>query len=183
MLIAQQKERENIAEYILYMYQIEDVIRAYRFDMEEILEHYVRPQLPDDSFLGQYRAWYQRIINEMKSNKLEKVGHLLSLNEVMVELSYLHTTLLTATKDPKYLGIYEVASRNINEFKDKSNLKDKNDVEIAFHAMYMKLLLRLQKKEISAETEEAFDSMRIMLAYLSQGYHKMKAGDLDFLKN
>lgn len=183
MLVAKQKERENIAEYILYMYQVEDVIRAYRFDIEEILEQYVRPQLPDESFMGQYREWYQKIINEMKSNKLEKVGHLPSLNEVLIELSYLHTTLLTATKDPKYLGIFEVASKNINEFKDKSNLKDKNDVEIAFHAMYMKLLLRLQKKEISAETEEAFDSMRIMLAYLGQGYHKMKAGDLDFLKN
>ena len=72
---------------------------------------------------------------------------------------------------------------NINDFKQKSNLKDKNDIEIAFHAMYMKLLLRLQKKEISAETEDAFDSMRIMLAYLSRGYHKMKSGDLDFLKN
>jgi len=52
-----------------------------------------------------------------------------------------------------------------------------------FGAMYMKLLLRLQKKEISAETEEAFDAMRIQLAYLSQAYHKMKRGDLDFLKN
>ncbi len=183
MLVAQQKLQENIAEYILYMYQIEDVIRAYNFDMEEIIEHYVRPQLPDESFLGQYREWYQRIINELKANKLEKTGHMPSLNEVLVELSYLHTTLLTATKDPKYLGIFEVASKNIEEFKQKSNLKDKNEIEIAFHAMYMKLLLRLQKKEISAETEEAFDSMRIMLAYLSRGYHKMKSGDLDFLKN
>ena len=183
MLVAKQKQQENIAEYILYMYQIEDVIRAYKFNMDDILEHYVRPQLPDESFLGQYREWYQRIINEMKSNKLETAGHLPSLNEVLIELSYLHTTLLTATKDPKYLGIIEVAGTNINDFKQKSNLKDKNDIEIAFHAMYMKLLLRLQKKEISAETEEAFDSMRIMLAYLSQGYHKMKAGDLDFLKN
>ncbi len=183
MLVAKQKQQENIAEYILYMYQIEDVIRAYRFDMEEILEHYVRPQLPDESFLGQYREWYQKIINEMKSYKLEKAGHLPSLNEVMIELSYLHTTLLSATKDPKYIGIVDVSLPNINDFKDKSNLKDKNDIEIAFHAMYMKLLLRLQKKEISAETEEAFDSMRIMLAYLTRGYHKMKAGDLDFLKN
>jgi len=183
MLVAQQKQQENIAEYILYMYQIEDVVRAYKFDIEEILEHYVRPQLPDESFMKQYREWYQRIINEMKANKLETAGHMPSLNEVMVELSYLHTTLLTATKDPKYLAIMETASPNINEFKEKSNLKEKNDLEIAFHAMYMKLLLRLQKKEISAETEEAFDSMRIMLAYLSRGYHKMKAGDLDFLKN
>ena len=183
MLVAKQKQQENIAEYILYMYQIEDVIRAYRFDMDELLKHYVRPQLPDESFMGQYREWYQKIINEMKACKLETVGHLPSLNEVMIELSYLHTTLLTATKDPKYIGIFEVASGNIDGFKEKSNLKEKNDIEIAFHAMYMKLLLRLQKKEISAETEEAFDSMRIMLAYLSRGYHKMKAGDLDFLKN
>ena len=183
MLVAQQKLKENVAEYILYMYQIEDIVRAYNFDIEEILEHYVRPQLPDESFLSQYRQWYQRIINEMKSNKLEKAGHMPSLNEIMIELSYLHTTLLTATKDPKYIGIMETASVNINDFKQKSNLKDKNDIEIAFHAMYMKLLLRLQKKEISAETEDAFDSMRIMLAYLSRGYHKMKSGDLDFLKN
>ena len=183
MLVARQKQQENIAEYILYMYQIEDVVRAYKFDMEEIIEHYVRPQLPDESFLGQYRQWYQRIINEMKANKLETAGHMPSLDEVMIELSYLHTTLLTSTKDPKYIGIIEAAAPNISDFKQKSNLKDKNDIEIAFHAMYMKLLLRLQKKEISAETEEAFDSMRIMLAYLSRGYHKMKAGDLDFLKN
>lgn len=183
MLVAKQKQQENIAEYILYMYQIEDVIRAYRFNMDDILEHYVRPQLPDESFLGQYREWYQKIINEMKSYKLEKAGHLPSLNEVLIELSYLHTTLLTATKDPKYISILEVAAPNIEGFKNKSDLKDKNDIEIAFHAMYMKLLLRLQKKEISAETEEAFDSMRIMLAYLSRGYHKMKSGDLDFLKN
>ena len=137
MLVAQQKLQENIAEYILYMYQIEDVVRAYKFDVEEIIEHYVRPQLPDESFLKQYRQWYQRIINEMKANKLETAGHMPSLNEVMVELSYLHTTLLTSTKDPKYLGIMEAAAPNIAEFKQKSNLKDKNDIEIAFHGMYM----------------------------------------------
>ena len=47
MLIAQQKLKENIAEYILYMYQIEDVIRAYNFDLERIMDEYVRQQLPD----------------------------------------------------------------------------------------------------------------------------------------
>ena len=54
MLIAQQKLKENIAEYILYMYQIEDVIRAYQFDLDSILENYVKPQLPDNSFLSSY---------------------------------------------------------------------------------------------------------------------------------
>ncbi len=79
--------------------------------------------------------------------------------------------------------MFERALPMIEEFKDKSNLKDKNEIEIAFHAMYMKLLMRLQKKEISAETEDAFDAMRVMLAYLSKAYAQMKAGDMDFLNN
>ena len=183
MHIAQQKLQENIAEYILYMYQIEDVIRAYQLDVDLIIENYVRPQLADESFVGQYKQWYLDLISQMKSQKIEKSGHLLSLKEVMVELSYLHNTLLNMTKDQKYIDVFDRANKFIEEFKAKSNLKDKNQIEVAFHAMYMKLLLRLQKKEISPESEEAFDAMRMMLAYLSRGYHKMKSGDLDFLNN
>jgi len=183
MLIAKQKINENIAEYILYMYQIEDVIRAYNFDLEAIIENYVRPQLPDESFIGQYRNWYSGLIQQMKSQQLQKSGHILELSEIMVELSYLHNTLINLTGDHKYKDLVDRSSPIVEEFRGKSNLKDKNQVELLFGAMYMKLLLRLQKKEISAETEEAFDAMRIQLAYLSQAYHKMKRGDLDFLKN
>jgi hypothetical protein len=183
MLVAEEKKRKNIAEYVLYMYQIEDVIRAYKFDLDAIIAGFVQPQLPDESFTNQYRQWYADIISQMKMQKIEKTGHLLSTQDVLIELSYLHNTLLTIAKDAKYISVFEATNKVIIEFREKSNLKNKNEVEIAFHAMYMKLLLKLQKKEISAETEEAFDSMRVMLAYLSKSYHKMKAGDLDFLKN
>ncbi len=183
MHIAKQKLEENIAEYILYMYQIEDVIRAYNFDVDAIMENYVQPQLPDESFSNQYRSWYNDLVRQMKLQKIEKSGHLFSLQEIIVELSYLHNTLLNMTKDHKYVSVYETANKYIEEFKLKSNLKDKNHLELAFHAMYMKLLLKLQQKEISAATEEAFDAMRIMLAYLSQAYRRMKAGDMNFLNN
>ena len=183
MFIAQQKEKENVAEYMLYMYQIEDVLRAFKFDIDLILESYVKPQVKNDSFLPQYKRWYLELISEMKEQRIQKSGHLLRLKEVLIELSYLHNTLLNTTKDPKYKDIVDRASPLIDEFKDKSNLKKLNNIEVSFHAMYMKLLLKLQKKDISAETEDAFDAIRIMLAYLSRGYAKMKAGDLDFLQN
>ena len=32
MIIARQKRKENIAEYLLYMWQVEDLIRANKFD-------------------------------------------------------------------------------------------------------------------------------------------------------
>lgn len=183
MLIAQQKLEENIAEYILYMYQIEDVIRAYNFDVDAIIDQFVRPQLTDETLIPHYTQWYKGLIRDMQDQRKQKAGHLLELNEILVELSFLHNTLLGQVSDGKYTGVVEAAQPYIEEFKQKSNLKDKNDIELLFGAMYMKLLLRLQKKEISPETEEAFDSMRIMLAYLSQAYHKMKRGELDFLSN
>ena len=183
MLVAEQKKNSNIAEYILYMYQVEDVIRAYQLDLDAIMENYVKPQLPDDSFVAQYRKWYNSLIIQMRSEKIEKSGHLMSIQEVIVELSYLHNTLLNLTNNDKYKNIFAAASEHIEAFKEKSDLKDKNHVEIAFHALYMKLLLRLQKREISPASEEAFDSMRVMLAFLSRAYVKMKQGDLDFLNN
>lgn len=183
MLIAQQKLKENIAEYILYMYQIEDIIRAYHFDLDNLMETYVNASIPNPSFKESYRRWYGDIILKMQSQKIEKAGHLMELQEILMEISYLHNTLINLTGDHKYKDIFERANTYLNEFKEKSNLKDKNQVEIAFHALYMKLLLRLQNKEISAETEEAFDAMRMMLAYLSKAYSQMKEGNMDFLQN
>lgn len=180
MLIAQQKSKENIAEYILYMYQIEDLIRTFNFDLDRIMNEFVAKQLPDKSFHKSYETWYADLIRQMKSQKIEEKGHLFLIQEVMIELSFLHNTLLNMTSDTKYKALYERATEHIEAFKEKSNLKDKNHVEIVFHAMYMKLLLKLQQKEISAESEESFDSMRILIAYLSRAYHQMKAGTLDF---
>jgi CheY-like chemotaxis protein len=82
----------------------------------------------------------------------------------------------------------DLRSININSYimflTIKSDLKDNHPVEVCFQALYMKLLLRLQKKDVNAESEQAFDSMRILLAYLTKGYHEMKAGNMEmFEKN
>lgn len=183
MLIAQKKYNENIAEYILYMYQIEDVIRAYHFDVDKIISHFVQPQLPDKSFIEHYRNWYNGLVRDMQSEKIEESGHRLELQEVLIELSYLHNSLLTVVNDEKYKALYATALPLIEDFVEHSNLKEKNYVEVCFHALYMKLLMRLQKKEISAETEEAFDAMRILVAYLSRAYHQMKSGEGQYWNN
>ena len=36
MIVAKQKRKENIAEYLLYMWQVEDLIRANQFDIDSI---------------------------------------------------------------------------------------------------------------------------------------------------
>ena len=36
MIIAQQKRRDNIAEYLLYLWQVEDLLRACSLDIDKV---------------------------------------------------------------------------------------------------------------------------------------------------
>jgi len=58
-----------------------------------------------------------------------------------------------------------------------------NTVELCLNGLYLKLLMRLSKQEITSATETAFDSFRKLIAYLTIQYHKMKNGDLQFNYN
>lgn len=183
MHISQQKLKENIAEYVLYMYQIEDLIRSYKFDLEAIYSQFISKQVPSEAIAKQYKDWYADLINQMDYENIKKSGHLSQVREVHMELAYLHNALLEISADGKYKGLVDRSAQHIEEFRKKSDLGDIHPVEVAFHALYMKLLLKLQGKEISAETEDAFDSMRILLAFLAKKYKLMKSGDENFLNN
>jgi len=182
MFVAQQKEQNNIAEYIIYMYQLEDLIRAYKFDIDTIREKIIQPQVKSASLEAEAVKWYEDIIEEMKSRNLERKGHLHRIGEVITELIYLHNTLKDVVEDQKYLDLLNAAEDNIEAFRGKSDLKELHLVEVCFQALYMKLLLKLQGKEIAAESENAFDTMRILLAYLTKGYHQMKKGDMSMFE-
>jgi hypothetical protein len=119
----------------------------------------------------------------MKVRGLENEGHTETVNEVIMELVYLHTTLLTIVNDEKYKTLVEHAAEYLNEFKGKANMTQRNDIEVLLHAMYMKLQLKIRKQEISAETEEAMDKLRIQLAYLAREYSRMKSGNWSFGQN
>ena len=43
MYISQQLKQQNIAEYLLYMWQVEDLIRANGFDIEKIKKCIIEP--------------------------------------------------------------------------------------------------------------------------------------------
>ncbi len=178
MFISQEKLQNNIAEYVIYMYQVEDMVRAYNFNIEKIRTQVIRPQVKSDSLEAEAVKWYKEVITEMKTRDLLKKGHLHRLGEVITEMIYLHNTLKDVVEDKKYLDLIDAAEENVEAFQKKSDLGAIHFVEVCFQALYMKLLLKLQGKEIGAESEAAFDTMRIILAYLTQAYHQMKAGDM-----
>lgn len=173
MIIAQEKKKDNIAEYILYMWQIEDMIRACEFDMQIIEEKLIAGYQTDETLREEIRHWYSQLIADMKKEGIEKAGHLTFLKDNVYKLYKLHTQLLGDDAEIKYDEIFKWAKPNIRIFREKSRDQASNDVEIALNALYSLLILRLQKKDISNETEEAMRTFSNFMGYLSQKYKSL----------
>lgn len=178
MYISRQKKEENIAEYVLYMWQIEDVIRACKLDLDTIEKTIISNQEIEEEQKAELKSWYKDLCNKMKLQKVVESGHIREVNEVVEELSMLHNSLLTYYKDEKYIEFYSIAEQYMSEFKKVSNNPTASNIEVLFTALYAKLILKLQGKEISSSTEEAFQAFRNVLAYLAAKYKQLQNGEL-----
>ena len=61
MDIAQAKRRENVAEYILYLWQIEDLLRALQFSPEAVFSQLVAPRNLGEEQQLVYLQWYMEL--------------------------------------------------------------------------------------------------------------------------
>ena len=111
----------------------------------------------------------------MRLEKVEKSGHIQVLKNDVNELTELHFFLLHETRDMRYQQIVAQAAANLVEFREKSGVDESvGDVELALNALYGILMLRLEKKEISVQTEQAVRTFSNMIAYLAARYNKME---------
>lgn len=179
MLISQQLRKENIAEYVLYMWQIEDIIRAYNFDLSAIKHNYIsRFELNDDQ-RDEMVDWYGNLIRMMREEGVSSDGHI-QINKIVVQqMAELHAQLLASTKFPFYNAEYYKVLPFIVELRNKSS-KDLNEIETCLNALYGVMLLRIQQKPISASTENAIKEITTFLGMLSDYYKKDKEEGLKF---
>ncbi len=178
MQIAKKTLENNIAEHVLYMFQIEDLIRANSLDLETISNTLLKPQIKEDKLLSEYENWYKNLIKRMKIEGVKEKGHLSEINEILMELLMLHDTLLNVLKDKKYAMVYEKALPALKDFQQKSNSGNLNIIEVGFNALYSKMILNLKGQKFTPATEEAFKTISDLLAHLAAYYKKMKNGDL-----
>lgn len=87
MIIAQAKRKENIAEYLLYMWQVEDTIRAYHFDIDEIDKNIISRFQVDDETKAKIKDWYENLIKMMELEHVKEKGHL-QINKKRAHHSY-----------------------------------------------------------------------------------------------
>lgn len=178
--IAQKLKKKNIAEYLIYMWQVEDMIRAYHLDLDAIKQQLINPTSQSLESQEDEIQWYEELIDMMYAEGVKDKGHLQINQNIIISLTDLHNQLISCTKYPFYNSAYYKALPFIVELRAKNKDEEKTDIEISFDALYGLMLLRLQKKDITPETNTAVKAIASFLSMLASYYAKDKAGELKF---
>ncbi len=180
MFIAQQLRQTNIAEYLLYMWQIEDTIRAFGCSLPRIRREYIDRFDYSDEQKEEEADWFGNLIRMMNEEGCREQGHL-QINRVTLQiLSELHGQLLASPKFPFYNAEYYKVLPFIVELRNRGANKQEGEIETCLNLLYGVMMLRLQKKEVSTSTEHAVKEISTFIGMLSDYYKKDKEEGLKF---
>lgn len=179
MFIAQELRKKSIAEYLLYMWQMEDLIRAYGCSLARIRREYIDRFDYTDEQKDEETDWFGNLIRMMNEEGRRQEGHL-QINKIIVkDLADLHNRLMLSGKFPFYNAEYYKVLPFIVELRNKGD-KEVNEIENCLDALYGVMLLRLQQKPVSDETESAIKEITTFIGMLSDYYIKDRTEGLDF---
>ena len=179
MFIAQELRKKSIAEYLLYMWQVEDIIRVYGCSLSRIRREYIEQFDYDDEQKEDLADWYGNLVTMMNQEGKREHGHLQINQIVLQDLAELNAQLLNSTKFPFYNAEYYKVLPFIVELRNKGD-KEVGEIETCMNALYGTMLLRLQKKDITPNTEHAIKEITTFIGMLSDYYIKDKTEGLKF---
>lgn len=173
--VADKKKAQNIPEYIIYMYQMEDLLRVYNFNMEDIRQYVISHYPISEAEKTEAAIWFADLAFEMKKAKVEETGHLPVTQELVDQLASLHWTLLKTDKD--YFDLYQNAKPHLIRLPlEAGENAPKHEIQIAINAIYGQLLARLRSREVPGEILEATDTFGNILSYLNWVYFNQEEG-------
>jgi len=162
------------------MWQVEDTIRAFGCSLQRIKNEYVARFDYDDEQKEELVDWYGNLIRMMNQEGCREKGHL-QINKVTLQLlTELHQQLLASPKFPFYNTEYYKVLPFIVELRNRGANKDEGEVETCLNLLYGVMMLRLQKKEISTNTQHAVKEVSTLMGMLSDYYKKDKEEGLKF---
>ncbi len=179
MFIAKSIREKSVVEYLLYMWQMEDLIRAYGCSLTRIRREYIDRFEYTDQQKDEEEDWFGDLIRMMNQEGKREKGHL-AINEVLLQdLGDLHVRLLQSTRFPFYSAEYYRVLPFIVELRQKGD-KEIGEVETCLNALYGVMLLRMRLKTISPETAHAFKAITTFLGMLSDYYIKDRTEGLEW---
>lgn len=164
--IADRKKAQNIGEYLIYMYQMEDLIRSYQGNLEEIYTYVISHYPVDEEEKQEIKTWFGELAAQMQVEGLLERGHLKSLQEIVNSLLELHYQLLKS--DSGYVQTFHQVKPHLLEAIDAAAGEEVgNEIQICLNGVYGLLLCRLLGKKVSDRQLEAANAFGDVLSFLS----------------
>lgn len=183
MLIAQQKRRENIAEYILYLWQLEDLLRALKFSPEAIYTALVEPNECDENRKQQIFMWYMSLANLLREEGKAEQGHLSHTLHLISDLENLHLQLLELPVGQQYKALWEPLKEELPRLRIVLARDGVGDMELCFRALYATMLYRIKGDESKqGAIEDVVGLISPAVALLAQLYGQVECGEIDLYK-
>ncbi len=182
MFIAQQLRKDNIAEYILYMWQIEELIRAYNLDIDKIDKNIISPYPVDDNKKKTLYEWYESLIDMMRSENVVEKGHLQLNKNTIKQLEEFHTELYqdNSQQTSDYKRAYHQIQSTLMDIRKQLSENSMSDIEVCFTFLFGIMVLNMKKKTISETTQNAQKSITLFLKSFSEYFRKYELGEFQF---
>ena len=169
--VAQKKKSQNIGEYLIYLYQMEDLIRSYQGNMEEIKRYVISHYPVSDQEKSELAVWFEDILEQMKSQGIMEKGHLKELQDLVENLANLHWKLLKT--DKAYFDTYTKAKPFIlDAILAAAGENPGNEIQICLNGIYGLLLCRLLGKKVEDAQLRAAEAFGEVLSYLNLVYQE-----------
>ena len=166
MFIAQKLRSQSVSAYLIYMYQVEDLIRAYGLDAERIAAEYLPRFGYDEKQMTEAKEWYESLARMMKEEGKEETGHVRVVQNTLELLEDHHQELLADSDEQEYRTAYYKALPHIVALRAQGNNKDKKEMENCIDALYGATLLKMQGKELSLGTQTALKPISDLLGLI-----------------
>lgn len=150
------KKKDNIAEYILYLWQMEDYLRAFPRAMD------------DENTVPELRNELQDLSLMLHEENILAGGHLQLAKNALRELEDLADELYD--EEATYRAAMIRLQPQLNLFKAKTDRPTMSDVEAGLTLLYQVMLLRVQKREITRQTMQVVEEVTSWMKYLSRTY-------------
>ena len=170
MIVARKLRKQNITAYIIYMFQVEDIIRAYGLDVDRICKEYLPKFQYTEEQIAEQRDWYAGLIRMMQEEGVKENGHVQVVKNTLLLMADRHRELLADSKQPFYSAAYYKALPYIVELRSKGRNKEKDEIENCVDALYGATVLKMQGRELSDETKQALQPITHLLEMLGKLY-------------
>lgn len=184
MDIAQSKRKENIAEYILYIWQLEDLLRAMQFSPEAVYSQLVAPRnLPDEQKLV-FLQWYMEIADLLRKEGKEQSGHLQHTLHLIADMHNLHLQLMRNPVGEHYRATFARLAPELSKLRAMLRSEEMSDTEIEFRALYAAMLYRIKgDTRRAAAIGDTIELVSPVVGELAAMYGRVERGEVDLFKD